>query len=177
MNTKKKRYSKALAKHPFLGSQKSLISGKKAVSEMVTYILLIAVAISMAGLVYGWLKFYVQKPFPEESCPEVSLAIIDYNCTGKVLNMTIQNRGRFDVDGYTMKINNGTGSYTLYDMRYVLNYVPLKMESGNFSTGIFNYSVFNKIASAEIEAISGFDKYGRPILCEESVLKQDLTGC
>jgi hypothetical protein len=34
MDTKKKKYSKALANYPFLGSQKALLSGRKAVSEI-----------------------------------------------------------------------------------------------------------------------------------------------
>jgi len=150
---------------------------KKAVSELVTYVLLISLAVAMAGATYGWLKFYVQKPFPEQSCPDVSLIIMDYKCSNAMLNLTVQNRGRFDVDGYIIKINNGSDEYPLRDRRYPLSYVPFRMGPGNSTVGEFNFSVFRKIDSIELEAVRGFDRYGHPILCENSVVRQKIQNC
>ncbi|MEM2956548.1 MAG: hypothetical protein QW041_03195 [Candidatus Pacearchaeota archaeon] len=150
---------------------------KKAISELVTYVLLISLAFAMSAAVYSWLKFYVQQPFAEESCPEVRLTIEDYSCTDGILNLTVQNRGRFDVDGYIIKINNGTRDYNIYEINNPTKvYVPFKMESGNITTGMFNFSSFGKIVNVEIEAVRGF-KEGRPILCENSILRQKIERC
>ena len=156
---------------------------KKAISELVSYVLLISLAVAMSGAVYAWLNFYVKNPFPEESCPEVRLIIQDYNCAaGKILNLTVQNRGRFDVDGYIIKINNGSSrDYNIYEMFHIINgipspnYVPFSMEVGASSTGLFNYTAFNKITAVEIEAVKGVDRSQRPILCKDSVVRQSIA--
>jgi len=87
---------------------------KKAVSEIVAYSLLIGISLAMAGSVYVWLKFYISNPLPTESCPsEISMIISDYCCKAecdpdlpaKTLNLTIQNRGNFNISGYVAKYN------------------------------------------------------------------------
>jgi hypothetical protein len=88
---------------------------KKAVSLIVSYVLLISIGLSISGLVFGWLKFYVNI---EDSvqCPEgVSFLIVgskyQEHSPGSVsLNLTIQNKGRFNIEGYIVRINNRTGS-------------------------------------------------------------------
>jgi len=151
---------------------------KRAISILIGYVLLITLAIVMSGIVYSWLKFYAQKPFAEASCRDVSLIITDYNCTyfsPFTLNLSIQNKGRFDVDGYIIKINNGTRDYNVKEKGTNLNYVNVKMESGNVSSRLFDYSALVNIAAIEIEAIRGKDKYGRNILCENSVIRQSIS--
>src|SRR3989338_8510283 len=52
---------------------------KKAVSEVVSYVLLIVVAISLSIIVYAWIKIQLPKEIIE--CPEgVSVIIKDYQC-------------------------------------------------------------------------------------------------
>ncbi len=72
---------------------------KRAVSEIIGYILLITFAIVIAGVVYAWLKTYV----PKEgiACPdEVSVYISEYDPSdsGK-LSLTLKNNGQFSVGG------------------------------------------------------------------------------
>ncbi len=72
---------------------------KKAVSEIIGYILLITFAIVIAGVVYAWLKTYV----PKEgiACPdEVSVYVSEYDSSipGE-LNLTLKNNGQFSVGG------------------------------------------------------------------------------
>jgi len=156
---------------------------KKAISEMVSYILLISLAVAMSGIVYAWLQFYVQKPFAEESCPDISLIITDYNCSNGIFNLTVQNKGRFYVDGYTLKINNGTRDYSIYEISSIIksipirNYVNASMNPGDINSGQFNFMIYKKINAVEIEAVRGFDKSGRPILCENSVFRQAISNC
>ena len=151
--------------------------GKKAISELIAYVLLISLAVAMSGVIYAWLKFYVQNPLPEENCPQVSLIIQEYKCTGGSLNLTVQNKGRFTVDGYYIKVNNGTRDYEVREIHYDWPYVPFKMEPGNSTLATFDISAFGpgKVKAVEIEAIKGFDKNDNPILCENSILRQDIT--
>ena len=85
---------------------------KRGVSEIVSYVLLISISIAIAGVVFSWLRLQAT-PSNEIDCEEgVSLVISEYyyNCTGKVLNLTLKNRGLFDIDGYVIRVNNVTNS-------------------------------------------------------------------
>jgi len=56
---------------------------KKAVSLMLSYVLLIVIAISVAIGVYAWLKFVAEGTEGLEKCPaDVSLIIQNYECVG-----------------------------------------------------------------------------------------------
>jgi hypothetical protein len=79
---------------------------KKAVSLMVGYVLLVTIAIIMGAIVYQWMRSYV----PRESieCPDgVSIYIKEVNCevsgSDYILNLSITNNGRFNVDGYFIR--------------------------------------------------------------------------
>jgi hypothetical protein len=75
---------------------------KKAVSLMVGYVLLVTIAIIMGAIVYQWMRSYVPRETIE--CPDgVSLYIQELNCGDGVLNLSISNNGRFDVDGYFIR--------------------------------------------------------------------------
>jgi len=95
------------------------IHDKKGVSEIVSYVLLISITFAIAGIVYSWLIFYVT-PGKETKCEEgISLTIrsYSYNCNTKALNLSLQNRGLFDIDGYLIRVTNQSntdiGIYTL----------------------------------------------------------------
>src|SRR3989338_10255613 len=82
-------------------------AGKRGVSEIVSYVLLIVIAISISALVYVWLKAYV--PQEKNTCPdEVSLIIKDH-CFKSVggnsyINITLENKGTYTVDAVNIKI-------------------------------------------------------------------------
>lgn len=80
-----------------------LPNSNKAISLMISYVLLITFAIIMGGLIYQWMKTYVPKDSLE--CPDgVSVFIKEVNCAGKEgnfqINLTLRNNGLFDVAGY-----------------------------------------------------------------------------
>lgn len=73
---------------------------KRAVSEIIGYILLITFAIVIAGVVYQWLKTYV----PKEgiACPDgVSIYVSEYAFDKdlKELSLTLKNNGQFSIGG------------------------------------------------------------------------------
>jgi len=90
-----------------------LRSNKKGVSTIIAYVLLISITISLSVMVFNWLKFYVSDEKIAQ-CPDaVNVIVEDYNC----VNITLKNKGRFSVDGYTLRVNDKPnakfGFYTL----------------------------------------------------------------
>jgi len=90
---------------------------KKGLSNVVGYALLVVIGISLSVLVYGWLQGFVD-PGEIEECPSgVGISILNFSCvtpfigTGRDdLNLTIRNRGLFDVDGYVVRVDDRAGS-------------------------------------------------------------------
>ncbi len=86
------------------------IKNKKALSEIVSYVLLIVIAMALAAAVFSWVKFYIPQG-EKEACPdEAALAVTEYSCTEPgILNATISNSGYFNIDGFFAKASNQTG--------------------------------------------------------------------
>ncbi|NPE26502.1 hypothetical protein HNV12_00690 [Methanococcoides sp. SA1] len=95
---------------------------KSALSNLVAYVLLISITISLSVLVYGWLRFYVSQE-DVVSCPEnVNLIISSYDCVSGVnggLNLSLKNKGLFSVDGFIVRVHDRPdadfGFYTFDD--------------------------------------------------------------
>ena len=82
-----------------------IVKNKKGVSVMISYILLVTVAVVMGAIVYQWLRTYV--PSEGLQCPEdVSVFLKEYSCdaTSNELNITLKNNGKFDLTGYYIHI-------------------------------------------------------------------------
>ena len=81
--------------------------GKKGISIMIGYVLLVSAMIVMALIVFQWLKTYV--PTEDLECPgDVSLSITDGTvCETNILKVEVKNTGLFNVNGYIIR-----GTYT-----------------------------------------------------------------
>ena len=112
------------------------ISKKRGLSEVVAYVLLIAIAISLSIAVYAWIKVYLPKDVTE--CPEeISLMITEYNCDEDLINLTVENKGLFDIDGFYMKYASETDEIPiLYFKEYPKDYTK------NPSEDTLNSSVY-----------------------------------
>ncbi|MEI6850089.1 MAG: hypothetical protein WCK29_03545 [archaeon] len=78
---------------------------KKGVSELISYTLLIILAVAASVLVYNYLKLTVPKDKP--TCPDgSSLIMSNYNCTfaASSLSITLLNKGRFTIDAAYLRI-------------------------------------------------------------------------
>ena len=81
----------------------------KALSEIVSYVLLIVIVLSLASGVYVWMKTYLPSQNPREDCPEeVSLFIKDYTCNNnsRTIELVIENKGLFNVNGFFARASN-----------------------------------------------------------------------
>lgn len=80
---------------------------KRGVSEIIGYILLIAITVVISVFVYVWLKTYV--PQQSLTCPDgVSISITNhsYDCVNKIFNFTLSNDGTFSIAGYYIHMAN-----------------------------------------------------------------------
>ena len=153
---------------------------KKGISLMVSFVLLIGISIALAGLVYGWLKFFVQKPFPEEACPEVSIMIYNYTCDTALrsININLQNRGLFNISGIIAKMNDKSETEPGGGIagRYPLNPQHVEfsesMPPGQIKNLTFFYYTFDKIRQIELEPFIG--PYSKPALCDKAILKERI---
>ena len=96
------------------------LKNKKGLSEIVSYVLLILVALSLSVAVYTWLKVYVPKDKLE--CPDgVSLIIKELECgnANKFVNITFGNKGRFDVDGIYLKFSDSEKKVPYFGLPFV----------------------------------------------------------
>ncbi len=78
------------------------IKNKKAISLMLGYVLLIAIALILSAGIYTWLKVYIPKD--NEVCsPDISLSLQSYECDlnsdPKTIKIELRNSGLFSVDG------------------------------------------------------------------------------
>jgi len=86
---------------------------KRGISEVVSYTLLIVIALTMSVIVYAFLKSYVPRDKPE--CQEgISIIIENLNCTHETspnannLSLTLQNTGRFKIDFAYIRVGNAS---------------------------------------------------------------------
>lgn len=81
------------------------LQDKKAISEIIGYVILISIVLAMSIVVYSFLKTYVPNDIPE--CPGgVSIFVKDLTCADNTLTFKIKNNGRFSIDGYLIKATN-----------------------------------------------------------------------
>jgi len=163
--------------------------GKKAVSLVVSYVILTGIVIAMSGITYAWLKFRVKEfPLNGNECPEdVSIIISDYLCDQDLNNITItvENRGRFNISGYVTKINNESkpalaGRYKLCKVGDDSNecnqiiFLPALSPNGKNSQE-FDYAQYDNIKQIEILPFRSDE--GEVPFCSNALLRQDITGC
>ena len=152
---------------------------RRGVSLIVAYAILITIAIALSVLVYNWLKFYVDET-PDVSCPEdVKIVIKDYNCDiVNRLNISLQNKGLFTIDGFFLRVNNRVGAENGF---YILNQSGSQLKPGESEDYFFRSDV-----DVSSEPISGGLTFvdvqpyvlekGKKVLCE-GLASLKLEGC
>ena len=95
----------------------SLNKRKSALSNIVAYVLLISITISLSVMVYGWLRFYVSEEEVESCSDGVNIIIRSYECFlpnatghGGRITVTLKNKGLFTVDGYELRVHDRVGA-------------------------------------------------------------------
>lgn len=164
-------------------------TNKKAISELVSYVLLIVLAIAMAAAAYAFLKPYAEKPLPEEECPEsVNIVLENYSCNSqtKTMAFTLKNRGLFNVLGIKLSVVNENDGleydflWLLPDCTEVDKCKPCSDISGNClgvektvsSTGSYGNIQVRELVIYPV--IMGEKTY---LVCTSSTIKIPIAGC
>ncbi len=157
-----------------------LFQDKKGVSEMVGYVLLIVIAVSLSVLVYAFLKIYI--PPEKASCPaDVSLSIEEFRCEGGAVALTLRNRGLFSVDGAYIRIGDPGRVF-----RQILNdenilFVDYYEDEGmppdavwpkNGNPAVYSYSGTGE-KTIEIEPVMFVED--EVVLCDKAIITQTVT--
>jgi hypothetical protein len=113
-----------------MGILLALNRDKKAVSIIVSYVLLITITITLSVLVFNWLRFYVDSEEVPVCSDNVNIIIKSYSCFASVfedgawtdgnLQITLKNKGLFSIGGFHLRVHDREdaefGFYTLDDV-------------------------------------------------------------
>jgi len=165
------------------------MKNRRGLSQVIGYVLIIAISITMSIIVYAWLLPII--PTPDIKCAEgTSIFIKDaaYACTpgAETLNITVQNNGNFNVNGYYIRVSNVSDQNALA----IIDISSRIKVGGNISGNsiIFNNLIYNYLTPEEPNNVrtSSFDVsgYGRlykveitPTRIEEYGNKKKFVGC
>lgn len=152
---------------------------KKAISILISYVLLVTLALALAATTYFFILPYAQKPLPEEKCPDgISIIIEDYSCDDdfNLMDITVKNTGRHNISGFFIKIVNRTDGF-----EYLLqNENPDFLNPADIlPVGSASYDVFNinyGIADLEKIIIVPYKQTeeGYATICSEAIARIDV---
>lgn len=172
---------------------------KKGVSEMVSYVILISIAIGLAVSVYAWLKIVSITP-QEPNCNEgTSVIITEYKCytDNSVINhpgieFTIKNNGYFNVSGIVVSVSDDPQREPIYNIIdrqterlgmtgyyfFAPSLAPGDEKSVSFSNSINSYTnqYLEKFVKIQIQPFI-ITSINKRVFCKDAIIKQDLEGC
>ena len=83
---------------------------KKAVSVMISYVILIAIAIAVSMGIYSWLRIIASDVKPEINCEEgTTLTLMGYSFAYENFTIDVKNNGRFNISGFILTVSNESG--------------------------------------------------------------------
>lgn len=155
------------------------IKKKKAVSEMVGYVLLVVVAIGISILVYSYLKFYIPKD--NLSCQDgTSLVIVKYSCISGnpgSLVLTLSNKGLFNISAAYVRIgeeNRKVKQLVTNESVYFVNPLGPGQET-TLSYLLKGYVPSPGRYGLEIEPGTISEDNKQLALCSEAIITQSIT--
>ncbi len=181
-------------------NKKAFLKNKKAVSLMLSYVILITIAITMAIAVFAWLKIMANVE-PVASCEEETSIILDeYSCDSEMFILQIKNNGRFSVDGFILSVGDSvertpTNHLIPFNTREVTGEGYLRFFSGNDASplgpgqsrearftnhekkpdGTIEEVDFDYIRNLRIQPFIIDDKSEKKVLCD-NVIRQTIEN-
>ena len=162
---------------------------KLGVSLMVSYVLLILIAVALSLLVFSYLKIYIPSNQKPECANDFSLIIQSLSCSlatdPNEMTITLQNKGLFNADGVLIRIrdpqfkvktefeeeilfNPSSG-----DSDYCLNKKALS--PGDECIHIIKRDFVEKEYIVEIQAEEFIGDGNKIAVCEDSIVSQKVT--
>jgi len=162
--------------------QQTKLSNKRAISEMVSYVLLVVIAVGLSVAVYAYLKVFVPNDLKPECKDDVQLIVQSSNCTinpTKAVSVTLYNKGLFRVNAVLLRLGAEERK-----VRLNLKEIPFSGDGllpGNSTSFIISsQTILGPILIApgkytlEIQP-EAINERGELAVCEKSVITQPLT--
>jgi hypothetical protein len=166
------------------------MKNKKAISEMISYVILVAMVLGLSIGVFVWLKSISNFSAPADCNEGTSMILQESLCQGNTLNLTIKNNGRFNISGVLVSVGNDTdkvptiyfepnnptvgsgGSTSLAGYFFFVN--ELKPE--DTTTAVF-YDTYNTMVLKNIQIQPFIYSNKKRIFCTSSIIKQTIPDC
>jgi len=171
---------------------------KIGVSEIVSYVLLISIAMGISVGVYAWMKVYAVSPTAIDCKEGTSITIQSYECSLPLedpawIKLTVRNNGRFNVTGVIVAVANSSerepehylklsdsGTWDNLQEGYAFFSDPLRPgaeQTIEFSNKIKTDTVIgiNSINAIQVQTFV-IDKKNNRILCKNNI-KQKIENC
>ncbi len=165
---------------------------KKAISEIVSYVLLIAITLSIASIVYVYISFYMPKE--EQKCEEnTAMILIDYSCnlSQNILSLEIKNKGQHSIDGFLIyasynvsknpdiALNETPTNSRNNNGRYFFSKMTGGLKPEEEETLSFAYPSSNSIKLLRLIPFIITENNGKSniALCNSAILNQILENC
>lgn len=152
--------------------------GKKGVSEMVAYVLLVVLAIGLSVVVFAYLKQFIPK-FAKPECPTgISLILNDATCSvspsGVVMNLNMQNKGLFNISAVYVRLGpeNRTIKTWINDGEALF---PKDLLPGETLNQIYSSIKITDSGNYILEIEPAVLSKKGLALCENAIIKQPLT--
>ena len=176
---------------------KKIKNKKKAVSLMISYVLLISIAIILAVGVFVWLKYLTDVSPPVDCEPGTSVILNGVSCSLLGIELNLKNNGRFNIDGIILTVGNESEQPPINSLiprslvnegllagHYFLN-SPLKPGQNNtvyFSNQEYEFGTNNKkivdFEDIRVIQIQPFIEHKTGvIICSNAVIKEKITDC
>jgi len=141
---------------------------KRGLSNLVAYVLLITITISLSVFVYAWLKTYVGGD-EIEACPSnVNIIVSGYECVSGVngnLSVRLKNKGLFNVDGYVLRVHDRPDAEFGF---YVLDSAGVGVVPGEEINASYNFTDYTggSLTDVTFVEVQPFIMDGDRVACE-----------
>lgn len=150
---------------------------KKGISEIVSYMLLVVIAVGLSVLVFSFLKLYVPKEKPE--CKDgISLIVQNYSCfSTKNITATLSNKGRYSVDAAYVRIGTvGKRAKAWINRNDSDFYFNPALVPGNKLTALYNITgIINASGAYELEVQPALIVNDKLAACDNAIITQTIT--
>ena len=171
---------------------------KKALSEMVSYVLLIVIALGLSAGVYSWIKGQLPAENQEKCSEDVTISIINYTCdtSNDKITLNLKNSGLFNINGIYARGANSTFNLAIIMLKSdtILGTTPPTSPEGTSTEGRydfdpseplrlstikeveFNYADHNELTKIQIQPFVK-TKNNQTILLCDNVVEIALNNC
>lgn len=141
----------------------------KAVSELVSYVLLILLSLSLAAIVYGFLQYKARIPEKVECQQGISIYIynLTYDYDLNKVNFSLKNNGLWNISGINVKIYSGF---------HICNFTEIDFDSPLPPGEIkHDFSIIINCQPKKLEVLPFIKIKNKRIYCSNALLRIQLT--